>query len=347
MKKISDIDKNFKIETKIDKPDIKFYDIKQKPFKIYGVEHIDGMYRRMPASVAENTSEGVASLYKCAAGGRVRFKTDSPYLALNIKYGYCGKMSHFAYSGSIGFDLYIKKDGKEIYWKSYIPPVDVVDSFEQVQPLDITGMTEIVINFPTYSSVKELYIGVSETATVCEPTPYKYETPIVYYGSSITQGGCSSRPGMTYQSIISRRFDTNFINLGFSGSAKGEDAMAEYIKTLPMSVFVYDYDYNAADVEHLKNTHERMYKIIREANPDLPIIMLGAPKYDYPKDRFAVIKATYDNAKARGENVYLLNGKQLMELAGYDGTVDYCHPNDLGFVSMAKAVGDVLEEILK
>ncbi len=346
MKNISDVDKNFKVETKIDKPDIKFYDIKQKPFKIYGIEHIGGKFRRMPEEVAGNTNEGVLSLHTHTAGGRVRFKTDSPYLALNIKYGYCSKMPHMAFSGSIGFDVYVKEE-KETYFKSYVPPVDVADSFEQVQPLDTPGMKDIVINFPTYSEVKELYIGLSENAVVCEPTPYKYEKPIVYYGSSITQGGCSSRPGMAYQSIVSRRFDANFINLGFSGSAKGEDVMAEYIKTLPMSVFVYDYDHNAPDVEHLKNTHQRMYKIIREANPDLPIIIMGAPKYNYPKDRFAVIKATYDNAKARGENVYLLNGKQLMELAEYDGTVDYCHPNDLGFVSMAKAVGDVLEEILK
>ena len=62
----------------------------------------------------------------------------------------------------------------------------------------------------------------------------------------------------------------------------------------------------------------------------------------------ADIKKTYENALAAGdENVYFLDGTALMEMAGYDGTVDGTHANDLGFASMAKAVGDVLEQVLK
>ena len=63
--------------------------------------------------------------------------------------------------------------------------------------------------------------------------------------------------------------------------------------------------------------------------------------------RKSIIKKTYDNAIACGDkNVYFIDGKELMLLAGNNGTVDNCHPNDLGFYSMANELGKVLEKIL-
>ena len=59
-----------------------------------------------------------------------------------------------------------------------------------------------------------------------------------------------------------------------------------------------------------------------------------------------VIEETYKKAKANGDNVYYLDGPTLMAMTENEGTVDGGHPNDLGFYSMAKAVGDVLEGIL-
>ena len=79
--------------------------------------------------------------------------------------------------------------------------------------------------------------------------------------------------------MISRALDCDYVNLGFWGNAKGEEEMANYIATLKMSAFVYDYDYNAPSAEHLQATHEKMFKIIREKQPNLPIVILSAPKY--------------------------------------------------------------------
>lgn len=348
MSNIAKIDKNFKIETSINKPDIKFYNVLEKPFKVYGVFYEGGKFRRMPESVAKTVSQGVYDLHIHTAGGRVRFKTNSSYVAINAVMPNIGKMPHFAISGSAGFDLYVKGE-KEVFKKSYIPAFNFTGGFESVIELGGNEMREITINFPTYSGVSELYIGLSDKAEVSEHSPYKYEKPIVFYGSSITQGGCCSRPGNTYEAVVSRRLDTDYINLGFSGSARGEDEIAEYIKDLDMSVFVYDYDHNAPTPEHLSATHERMYNIVREANPKLPIIIMTAPIFcpDATWDfRKRIIKETYEKAKVRGDNVYYLDGTKLMEIAKNDGTVDGCHPNDLGFYSMAKAVGDVLEGIL-
>ncbi|MDD6313201.1 MAG: SGNH/GDSL hydrolase family protein, partial [Firmicutes bacterium] len=347
MKSISEIDANFRIETKIDKQDIKFYDIKRQPFKIYGVFYENGKYRRIPEAVAKAVSEDVWALHTNTAGGRVRFKTDSPYIAIHAEMSGVGKMSHFALSGSAGFDLY---DADKGYIQTFIPPFDIADGYESVIETESSEIREYIINFPLYSNVDELYIGISDTASVYEPDPYRIEKPIVYYGSSITQGGCASRPGNSYEGIISHRLDCNYINLGFSGSAMAEEEIAEYIKKLDMSVFVYDYDHNAPSAEHLANTHEKMFNTIRKANPGLPVILMSRPKYYLTEDekvRLDIIKNTYNNAVENGDrNVYLIEGPELMKTAGYEGTVDNCHPNDLGFGSMAAALGDLLEKIL-
>ncbi len=343
---ISAVDKNFKVETNIDRDDIKFYNADEAPFKVYGVFRENGKYRRMPESVAKTVSEGVYFLHANTAGGRVKFVTDSIYVAIYAEMENVGHMSHFAVTGSVGFDMYVKNS----HITTFIPPFEAETGYGSIREFANREMREITINFPAYSDVKNLYIGLEDKASVKEATPYRNKKPVVYYGSSITQGGCVSRPGRTYQEIISRRFNYDYINLGFSGSARAEDEMIDYIKSLDMSLFVYDYDHNAPTTEHLRNTHEKMFKAIREAHPALPIIMMSRPKYTLTpeeEERMQIICCTYENAVNSGdENVYLITGKELCSLCGDEGTVDTCHPTDLGFYSMAAALGGVMEDIV-
>ena len=348
MKKIEDLDENFKIETNIGKDNVKFYNALEKQFCVFGVFYENGKYRRMHETDAKRVSQGVYALHTHTAGGRVRFKTDSSYVAVAVKYGELGKMPHFALTGSVGLDLYVKENGVDTYKGSFKPPFDIEKEYEGVVELGKPQMREITINFPLYSEVCELYIGVAENAVIEKPNDYRIKTPVVYHGSSITQGGCASRPGNSYQGIISRRFDCDYINLGFSGNAKAEDEMADYIKKLDMSLFVYDYDHNSPSCEHLAATHEKMFCAIRKENPYLPIIMMPRPRHflsDWEKERYGIIEKTYNHAIAAGDkNVYFITNKELTDFAGNDGLVDDCHPNDLGFMSMAKAVGNTIEK---
>ncbi|MBO4983237.1 MAG: hypothetical protein J6D23_04195, partial [Clostridia bacterium] len=176
--------------------------------------------------------------------------------------------------------------------------------------------------------------------------------PIVYYGHSITQGGCASRPGNSYPSIISRKLNMDFINLGFSGSARGEREMAEYIASLDMELFVYDYDHNAPSWEHLQNTHEAMFKIIRKAHPTLPIIMMTSVSmarfHDNQEKRRQIIYQTYKNALKSGDkNVYFWDGDKEFKPYVECGTVEGCHPNDYGFVGIASSLEPLIRKILK
>lgn len=352
MKTIEQIDKNFAIPSDFEMEDMSFFDVLNKPFKIYGLMHDkDGCFMRMDEKTAKSVSEGVYALFRNTAGGRVRFRTNSNKIAISAQYNSIGRMSHFALCGSAGFDMYV--DSK--YTATFRPPYDIEGKFESVQETDSTVMKEIEINFPLYSGVDKLLIGVEKGSILEEGKEYKIKKPVVYYGSSITQGGCASRPGNAYQAIISRFLDCDFVNLGFSGNAKGEDEIAKYISRLDMSAFVYDYDHNASEVAHLAKTHEPMFIKIREKNPTLPIIMLSrtdTARYDaikeYTRERRHIIMDTYINALNRGDkNVYFIDGEKIFDIFGGDScTVDGIHPNDLGFMCMAKVIGNELKKVL-
>ena len=347
--RIDEIDKNFKVETELDLPKLKFYDPRLEPFTIYGVFFEDGQYRRMPDAVAETVNDGVKTLARQTAGGRIKFKTNSSYVAIHTKCS--GSFApHFSLTGTSGFDIYYGK--KEKFAGTVIPKWDGgCPEYEGRYIFGERRMREITVNLPLYCPVFEVYIGLEEDAKLEKTDGYKYEKPIVYYGSSITQGGCASRPGNCYQAFITRALSTNYINLGFSGSARGEDTIAEYISELDMSIFVYDYDHNAPTVEHLEATHEKMFKTIRAANPDLPVVFLSRPRYYLTNDekrRMEIVKKTYERALANGDkNVYFIPGPTLMKFAKDNGTVDSAHPTDLGFFSMAKVLTPLIKQILK
>ena len=351
MKKIDEIDKNFKVETKLNKEDIKFHSVFEKPFSIHGLIYENGKFRRMPQKIADSTSEWVGYLNTNTSGGRVRFKTNSSYIAISAKMCNVGKMDHFAITGSGGFDMYTINNGVYKYNNTFRPPFEMQNGYESLFDFKSNEIREVVINFPLYSDVCELYIGLEKNATIEAPTPYKNKKPIVYYGHSITQGACASRPGNAYPSILSRKFDMDFINLGFSGSARGEREIAEYIASLNMEIFVYDYDHNAHSAEYLEQTHERMFKIIRQANPNLPIIMMSAMTMPYCTDNRAkrrdIVHATYQNAKNSGDkNVYFWDGsKEFEEYEDY-GTVEGCHPNDHGLIGIATTLAPIMSKIL-
>ena len=344
---IAKIDKNFAVETKIEREGLVFFDAESAPFRICGVYRDGDKFRRLPEAVSKAANDGVWRLHANTAGGRVRFVTDSPFIAISACMGNVGKMPHFPFTGSIGFDLY---SGKR-YFRTFVPPVDVTEHFEGIRDVE-PGLREYTINFPLYSEVRKLYIGLQEGCRLEAAPEYTYSTPVVYYGSSITQGGCASRPGCAYQSIITRNLDCDHINLGFSGSARGEEAIADYIAGLKMSAFVYDYDHNAPTPEHLEATHEKMFRTIRAAQPELPILMLTRPKYYLSREeqeRQAIVRRTYENALAAGDkNVYFIPGTELLlDLVREEALVDNCHPADGGFISMAHVIGQKLKEILE
>lgn len=339
--RIDEIDSNLRVEARVDVKDVLWRDAKDAAFSIHGLyrPRDPGPFRRMDPALAEAASPGVASLNWNTAGGRLRFQTDSAYIAIHAEMNGVCWMPHMPLCGSAGFDLYV--DGA--YRHTFMPPPAMQHGYCALYRFLDAGMRELCVNFPLYNGVRALYVGLRAGAQVLPPRPYRLPAPVVYYGSSITQGGCASRPGNSYQAVISRAMRLDHINLGFSGSARGEDSVCDFIKGLDMCAFVYDYDHNAPTAAHLRATHERFFLRLRTARPDVPVILVSRPDAEGgdAAERRAIIRETYDRAAASGDRrVYFVDGRELFGRAGRDGcTVDGVHPNDLGFYRMAQRIG--------
>lgn len=348
------IDKNFVTKSVSDKTDIVWHNVKDGEFQVYGLYkpfETEG-FVRMPQEVADTVNEGVAELHTHTAGGRIRFKTDSPYIALTAEIPTEYRHTHMGLCAADGFDLYVINGGNSSYLGVFPIPFDFKGGYSVVK--DVYGGGNMVcyeIEMPLYAHVANLHIGLKEGSKIETGEPYANELPIVYYGSSITQGGCASRPGTCYEAMISHRFNLDYINLGFSGSCRAEKPMAEYLANLSMCCFVCDYDHNSYSAQQLNESHYPLYETIREKHPDIPYIMISRPTNsvsDGVAKRFEIIKASYDKAVAQGDkNVYLIDGGEFYKGLNFiDCSVDLTHPNDIGFHKMSQIIGDMIEKVL-
>ena len=340
------VDANMNFANKLDIEGLIYRDISEAPFRLYGLLFENGEYFRLHEKAAKDTSDNVYDMYKTSTGARLRFVSDSPYVAIRAVLSRTERIPNMTFIGTIGFDLYA--DGA--YAGTFVPSV-TENAYEAIVKLPDAKQREFTIHFPLYANLESLEIGLDEKASLAPASDYDIEAPVVFYGSSITNGACASRPGMAYPAQVGRMLNANHHNLGFGGSARGEKAICEYIAAMKMSAFVLDYDYNAYNPEHLEETHEPFFKLIREKNPDLPILMISAPKPERDASwqrRYETIKKTYENAIAAGDkNVYFLDGGAPLREIGQEFLVDGIHPSDLGFYFMAKAVSEILRPILK
>lgn len=358
---IEKIDKNFATK-RIKAENFDWFDQDNENVSLHGVfyDQTDMEFKRLPKDVAQSVSEGVYWLHNHTAGGRLKFKTTSNLFAIKGEEKFIGVMPHMPLYGQAGFSIYV--DG--IYAGSVSPFfADFEERKNEIVYFD--GMIElskqafkrnvlhdVEIYFPLYYNVQKVFVGVEKGCKIEKPNDYAISKPVLFYGSSITQGGCASHPGNDYPSILSRKLDFDFINLGFSGNGKAENSIVEYIVGLDCSVYVMDYDHNAPSPEHLERTHYPMYEKIRNAHPNAPIIFISKPDCDY---RFEcelyreIIQKTYKKAKKNGDkNVYFINGARLFGKDCRDScAVDNCHPNDLGFYRMAKTLEPLMKKILR
>ncbi len=364
--KISDLDANLTVSDGSMPDSAAWFDAKSEPFKLYGVfyDTVAGRYTRISESKAEKISEDIKVLARCTAGGRIRFKTNSPFIGIKAIMNNYPPTSHMTRVGQCGFDLYAKNEkGKEVFKHAFLPPADVTEGYSSLYQIAskyydsmsvFTGeMIEYTLNFPNYDEVKELYIAFDKDSLLEAASDYVNIKPVVYYGSSITQGACASRPGNCYENLITRMLNIDYINMGFSGNAKGEPEMADYLASLDMSAFVCDYDHNAQSALWLKDTLPNVYNAIRSAHPDIPFIFVSAADITlFPEiwqvRRQAVKQAYLDAVKSGDNNVYFVDGETLYEGEFSDScTVDGCHPNDLGFYRMAIKIGEQIKNALE
>ena len=349
--KLEQLDRNFILTGRGEATnEMQFFSIPHPAFDLYGV-YYDAKrceFRRMPAEIADHVNKGVSFFSNHTSGGRLRFSTNSSKFFLRVAYDELRPMSHMPLLGQGGFVLLVETEKGSELVKILPPSIDDQKGYSYV--IDLSGeLRSYTLYFPLYNQVKTLDVGISEGAILEKGKEYRAEKPILYYGSSITQGGCVSRPDNAYQAMISKWNNIDFINLGFNGNALGEDAMVDYLASVDCSLFVCDYDHNAPDPEHLEKTHFRLYERYRQARPNTPILFLSRPDFHGKEtdiERERLIEKTYTVAREKGDTqVYFLPGKSYFEIDRDFCTVDGTHPNDLGAYRMATDIYQKMGEI--
>ncbi|MBO4262246.1 MAG: hypothetical protein J5903_00485 [Clostridia bacterium] len=353
--RIDKVDENFKEIAYTDTDDGRRYDVPCKFFDLYGVfyDSAAGRFMRMDAGVADRVSEGVSYLAKNTSGGRLRFSTNSGTIGISATYSSLCAMSHMPLTGSSGFILLEKTACGYKHVATFCPRYEDKTGYTGKVVLKTKTKREYVLYFPLYNDLMGLSVFLDKDAELYEPQKYRDIKPILYYGASIDQGACASRPDSTYPALISKWNDIDFINLCFSGNCKGEPLMAEYLTGIDCSLAFFAYDGNAPTEKFLEDTHYKFYETYRKVVKDVPVVFMSVPCYDCYTDyreadrRREIINGSCLKARKNGDNnVYFIDGKYLFDTEDREiCTVEGVHPTDLGFYRIAKNVYKTLGEI--
>lgn len=329
------------------------------PFRLSGFAWYkqERLFRRLPLKPADPLPKGVDDMANHTAGGQVSFTTNSRIIKLNVELAGPAEMYHMAATGACGFDVYLGPPGRQ-----HFCGVTRFGLTQSTYDVCVFGHSRaqwrtFTINFPLYQGVRKLQIGLDPSARIKAPPPFALSRPVVIYGTSITQGGCASRPGMAYTNILSRRLNVEVINQGFSGSGRAELEVARTLAAIPdPALLVVDCEANCVE-NTLQERLPGFIGILRAAHPNMPILLVSRTRFAWDltnakkemlrKKRELFQRRLVERARRQGDrHIYFTAGLALLGADATECTVDGVHVTDLGFYRMAQALEPVLRRLL-
>ena len=317
-----------------------------------GFDNTEMRYSRLPADLKDVTRKAVWDLGLNSAGLAVRFSSNAKAMGAQWTLLNNFHMNHMPGTGIRGIDLYTLVDGQ---WRHIGTAQPNGKESRNIFFRNGDGsQREYLAYLPLYDGVEKLEIGVDSTATLSAPkvVSFKSRKPILFYGTSITQGGCASRPGMVYSSIIGRWFDCETINLGFSGNARMDKSMLEAIKRVDAEKYVIDCLPNCTQ-QIMKDSAYYFMSTLAKERPDVTIHMVENVEFTdrninqrTAKDlveKNQIWEDLYKQLRKEGyKNVKYIKAKGLV---GEDDehSVDGAHFTDLGFLRMAQSLKKYLK----
>jgi len=331
---------------------IAFPDSRLAVYGLPGFNEDKPVLRRLPLRLKDKLRPPVWELAQEPSGGRIRFRTDSTKLGLIAQNPGFSNMHHMTSVGENGFDLYIGRDYLGSAWPD--PAGNIAKEWQLGRE---HRMRELTLYLPLYKPVTIQELSLDTDAQVEPPIPYAIAKPIVYYGSSITQGGCASNPGGSCQALLERKLNADFINLGFSGNGLGEPALAEAICELEPSCIVLDFWGNPS-AEQYAAALPGFVDILRKKWPRMPIL-ITSPFY-FPAEAAGGEIAEEASAKRRTAREFVdqrrkqgdqwlvfVDGLKMLDKTQTAGLVDGVHCNSLGFYFNAQGLEPFLRKALK
>jgi hypothetical protein len=306
----------------------------------------ESFYDRMPAKAEGVVTDKVWGLSHDSAGICVRFKTDATSIEVKWELNSSGlDMGHMPSTGVSGIDIYGKKASDQWFFIGNGRP----SAIQNTATFNLTSDQEYMLCLPTYNGVKSVEIGVDKNYTVTKPADYTCK-PIVFYGTSITQGGCASRPGTSAVAIVGRSLDMPVINLGFSGAGKLEPEMSDLLAELDPSIYVIDCLWNMGSLteQEMHTRFDTLIHNVRLMHPDTPILLVEDSNFQNitPTTKGAILRAIYQEQLNDGvTNLHFLSNEMMIGDDG-EGTVDRCHLTDLGMMRQAEVFIPAITNIL-
>ena len=314
-------------------------------FMLEGTQIADSLkenrYDRLPASHKERVRKPVWELSKASAGMSIRFYSNTTSIRVKWTVLNNNKMSHMAETGIKGIDLYFNNKNNWQYVDTAIP--NGIDNQSLLINNMSSEMREFKMYLPLYDGLVNIEVGIDSNSVIKKPLKSNLNS-IVFYGTSITQGGCASRPGMVHTNIISRKLNMDCINFGFSGNGKMEQPINELISELNPNFYVIECLPNMNSEEVTHRTIPPV-KTIREKHPETPIVFVENFIYEPSilnkemdiniNKKNKALKIEFTKMIDSGfDNIYYIDSKNATGV-DHEGTVDGVHFTDLGFIRYA------------
>ena len=347
MTSIQQLDVNMIVEEVRD--GLAWYDIRELGVEGRGWEDVGRFYSRLPARAEGVVPTPVWDLGQRSAGLCVRFVTDAQAISATwTLYRDTLAMDHMPATGVSGLDLYVRHEGKWRWVGIGRPTKAPTNSAVLVSDLP-AGTREYLLYLPLYNGVERVQIGLPERTKLAKAPAYAgaRRKPICFYGTSVVQGGCASRPGMVHSAILQRKLDWPVINLGFSGNGKMDPSVIELLAELDVAAYVLDCLPNM-DAGQIAERLEPGVKRLRQAHPTTPIVLVENLPYQQAylvetrRRRLemsnAAHRAAYERLIAAGVgNLHYVPSDNLLG-DDSEATVDGTHATDVGFQRIAAAL---------
>lgn len=309
----------------------------------FGEDIKESIFHRLPKKSKTDISELLWDLSKCPAGMSIRFITNST--AIHLKWvvldSPIANRNHMASTGVKGIDLYFKNDDNWQYVNTARP------NGKEFQELLVDNMDgkwrEFRMYLPLYIELTDLKIGITSNSQIkraCQSD----SKPIVFYGTSITQGGCASRPGMAYTNIISRKLNIECVNFGFRGNGQMDPEIGNILKQVEARFYVIDCLPNMS-ASQIKERTRALVEIIRKEQRTVPIVFVENLMYEKGSldiltrntiiEKNKTLRIEYEKMIKEGiQAVFYISGENALG-TDHEATVDGIHFTDLGFLRYA------------
>lgn len=315
-------------------------------------------FHRLPLKWQSRVTESVWRLASNSAGLMLAFESNAPALKVRWHTLTNNHMPHMTDVATKGLDLYAWSNSDNLWrWvgctKSYQPgPTFTADL---VTDMDSSTKT-FLLYLPLYDGIDSIWIGIASWAFI-RPinNPFAGKKPLVFYGTSITQGGCASRPGMSYPAIIGRQLNWPCVNLGFSGAGKMELPMANLLAEIDAAIYIIDCLPNMTP-EMVTERFIPFIETLRRLRPQTPIVLV--PSFQYENSwlkpnlretlaaKNAALRDVCQKLLEQDQKIILIPESELGDL-GTDATVDGVHFTDVGFLRLAKVLIPYLKSLLQ